>query len=78
MRSFDQITSIPIAKAKHGIEKRKKKTSTCRFTKKALVITLYNCLGALLRWVGETHPKCQAIQKKRAKDNLVHLVMSKG
>jgi hypothetical protein len=64
-----------MAKAKHGIKKIKKRTCMCQFTKKTLVITFYNSLRALLRWVGESHPKCQAIQKKRAEDNLVHLVM---
>ncbi len=71
--SFDQITSITHSQSKTWDRKKRKKKKTCRcwFTKKALGITLYNSLGALLRWVGETHPKCQAIQKKRAQDNLV-------
>jgi hypothetical protein len=43
------------------------------------VITLYNSIRALLRWVGETHPKCQAIKKKsELKTIWFNLVMSKG
>jgi hypothetical protein len=56
----------------------KKKTCMCRFTKKALVITLYNSLGALLRWVGETHPNANQLKKNELKTIWFNLVLSKG